>query len=126
MNFGNLPLQREAASNVPLSLQVLLILLLVGVVVLSWWMRRRGVGTSRFARAGARLLRPWRLAAGTDAPLEVLRAVRLTPDASLHVVRWSGEDLLLACSSGGVEVLRRRTTSTATVCTEAVESERRT
>ena len=35
-------------------------------------------------------------------------ALRLTPGATLHVVHWGGEEVLLACSGSAVTVVSRR------------------
>jgi hypothetical protein len=47
------------------------------------WMRRMGVSFS-------------------DAPVRVVHSVRLTPHASLHLVRWNDQEWLLGCSESGM------------------------
>lgn len=96
----NLPLQRGDAVGLPFSIELLLVLLLAAVVVAAFVLQRRRGGPL------GRLLAGW----ATSAPgtLEVVRAVRLTPGASLHVVRWDNEELLLSCTAAEVSVLSRR------------------
>lgn len=88
----------------PLSLQIVLALLLVAVFGATWLLRRR--------RARAGTLAPW--LAGWLGPtaeaeaLQLLRPVRLAPGVNLQVVRWGEEELLLAYTANGVNVVARR------------------
>jgi flagellar biogenesis protein FliO len=52
-----------------------------------WWMRRRGFAGPGRARGARRV--------------EVLERVSLGPQHSLHLVRWDGATLLVACSPAG-------------------------
>lgn len=63
-----------------------------------WLARQRPGGSSRGWRA-------WAATAAGERPLIHLQALRLTPRASLHLVRWRDRDLLVACSEAGVTVV---------------------
>lgn len=91
--FGSLPVQREAAAgNVDWLPQFVAAALVLAA--LAWfWQWRKG-----------RLL-PLR---GGAATLRSASALRLTPGATLHVVVWGDEELLLGCSNSGVTVVARR------------------
>jgi flagellar biogenesis protein FliO len=54
---------------------------------LLWWMRRRGFAAPGKARGARRM--------------EVLERLSLGPQHSLHLVRWDGATLLVACSPAG-------------------------
>jgi hypothetical protein len=58
---------------------------------LLWWMRRRGFAAPVRARAGRRI--------------EVMERLALGPQHSLHLVRWDGASLLVACSPAGCTLL---------------------
>jgi flagellar biogenesis protein FliO len=58
---------------------------------LLWWMRRRG-----FAVPGR---------VGGPRRIEILERLTLGPQHSLHLVRWDGASLLVACSPAGCTVL---------------------
>lgn len=69
-----------------------------------------GLGAAVFVlrRRGARgLLQAWGRAA-PGAAMERVASQPLTPQASVHVVRWQGEELLLGCTAGQVTLLARR------------------
>jgi flagellar biogenesis protein FliO len=95
--FGNLPLQRDAmgadamAWTTQLGIAVLLIL---AAAFACRWLRHRGP-----LRSG-----------GT---LRSISAVRLTPAASVHVVQWGDDEMLIACSGSGVTLLARRPAAVA-------------
>ncbi|MGE4244216.1 hypothetical protein [Ramlibacter sp.] len=112
----NLPLQRDATPGLPVAVQVLLALLVVLALVLALVLqRRRGGGFSLRGFGG--LAHPH--AAGS-APC-ALHALRLTPSASLHLVRWGDEELLIACGASHVELLARRPVAAAAAPSEASE-----
>jgi len=95
----DLPLRRDAAGPVegPPWLAFLVLLALAagaGVFVL----RRRGA---------AGLLQAWQGARSTPG-IERVASQPLTPQASVHAVRWGGEEILLGCTSTQVTVLARR------------------
>jgi hypothetical protein len=101
-SFGNLPLQRDDARaggilgwGEALGAVVLLVVLVAGLQ----YARRRG------GRAAAGSW--WSPKPAADG-LRSGQAIRLTPAASLHVVQWGGEELLVACTSGAVTLLGRR------------------
>lgn len=61
----------------------------------TWWLRSRRSGAgSREVAKGGRLVR--------------LSSQALTGHASVHAVRWNGEELLLACTGQQVRVIARR------------------
>lgn len=66
-----------------------------GVLVL----RRRGAGA---------LLSGWSGVRPDGMQVGKLASLPLTPQASVHAVRWNGEELLLGCTSHQVSVLARR------------------
>lgn len=64
-----------------------------------WWLR-----------AGARSLRGRSVANGQG--IVRLSSQALTPHASVHALRWNGEDYLLACTSQQVTLVSRRPVAT--------------
>jgi hypothetical protein len=103
---GNVPLKRElsgatAATNWPVTI---LLLGLTGAASAALLVVRRG-GTRWWQGAGALRKQP-----GAIAPLG--RQV-LTPQVSVHAVRWHGEDLLLSCTAHEVTVLARHASADA-------------
>lgn len=96
--FGSLPVQREAATGSVDWLPQFIAATLVLAAFAWFWQWRKG-----------RLL-PLRSGA---APLRSVTALRLTPAATLHVVHWGGEELLLACGNASVTVVARRPTAAA-------------
>jgi Flagellar biosynthesis protein, FliO len=92
--FSNLPLQREESSPGGLSLAAQLLLAAALLVALAVVYKLR----QRKAMRG-----------GSSGALHAAHALRLAPGASLHVVRWGGEELLVAATASSVSVLSRRT-----------------
>lgn len=99
--FGSLPLQRGEASTAAafgwgemLGAIVLLAVLLVALQ----YVRRRG---------GASGMKWW-AAKPAAGGLRAGAAVRLTPAASVHVLQWGSEELLVACTGSSVTLLDRR------------------
>lgn len=94
-----LPLRRDespapaAAGWLPAA--SLLVIVLAGVALVL--VRRHRVGGSR----------PWKGSAAADG-IARLSSQALTPQASVHAIRWGGEELLLACTPQAVTVLARR------------------
>lgn len=75
---------------------------LVGLGVLAvgaggWWAWARQTGRRRL-----------RHHPGQGAAIVRLSSQGLTPHASVHAVRWNGEEYLLGCTSQGVTLLSRR------------------
>jgi hypothetical protein len=100
--FPQLPLKREpsAAGAAPEALAWTAVLLLaaagLGVVIVK---RKTGAwpgGAQRCLRRG-----------DSAAGIKPLSRTALTPQASLHVIEWHGEELLLGCTPGSVTVLAR-------------------
>ncbi|RYF58429.1 MAG: hypothetical protein EOO29_50060, partial [Comamonadaceae bacterium] len=65
------------------------------------------------ATGGAAVVRRrgWKLHASAVDPggsIKRLASQALTPQASVHAIRWSGEELLLACTAHQVSVIARR------------------
>src|ERR1700749_1606478 len=92
--MAQLPLKREPSAQdasllSPWGWSALLLLGVAGALSVAW--KRRRPPDQRGAQ---------------DAPRPMSRA-SLTPQASLHVVEWRGERLLLACTPHAVSVLAR-------------------
>jgi hypothetical protein len=102
-SFGSLPLQRgEPRASAfgwgeVLGGIVLLALLAGGVKYART--RREGGGPARAA---------WWPAKPASGSLRTTQSVRLVQGATLHVVEWGDEELLLACTPGAVTVVSRR------------------
>ena len=95
----DLPLRRDPVTDTegPPWLALVVLLGLVGGAGL-FVLRRRGVPG---------LTQAWQR--GRAAPgIERLGSQPLTPQASVHAVRWKGEELLLGCTGTQVTVLARR------------------
>lgn len=95
---ADLPLKRDVPGQAEGPPWVALLVLLglaggAGLLVL----RRRGA---------AGVLRAWQRPQG-GAGIERLASQPLTPQASVHAVRWHGEELLLGCTGTQVTVLAR-------------------
>lgn len=95
---ASLPLRRDAepGSGAPGWEAFVALLALTGMGG-AWlvWRRspRKAAGSSGSARGG---------------PLTRLASQALTPQASVHAVRWNGEELLLGCTAQQVTLLSRR------------------
>jgi hypothetical protein len=101
--LGELPLRRDTpgeSARPPWTALVVLLVLAAGAVVLV--LRRRGP---------TGLLRAWPAARGSAA-IERIASQPLTPQASVHAVRWHGEELLLGCTGTQVTLLARRPVDT--------------
>lgn len=96
---GPLPLRREEQDGPagPFGWRALTLLLLAGGAG-GWLLWRRGALVR--AAAGARSLR------GAPGVLR-LASQALTPQASVHSLRWHGEELLLGCTAQQVTLLAR-------------------
>jgi MYXO-CTERM domain-containing protein len=90
-SLSALPLRRDTADDAATgSACIFLALLAAAAVAAVWYRRRRKVG-------------------GADGPgLARVESLTLTSQASLHVVRWGQEELLIGCGQGAVDVLSRR------------------
>ena len=89
--FSNLPLRRDEPAASIGNAPVWVALTLVGVFAAIWFARRRGAGG---------LVRPTAVAVSPGRAL--------TAQASLHVVEWEGETMLVACTAHSVTVVSRR------------------
>lgn len=99
--FSQIPLRRDSADDGSAAASAGWAVLFVALVAgggLLMIRRRAGGGTS-----GSWLRHP----AGQQLP-KALGRVPLTPQASLHVVEWQGEELLLGCTAQSVSVVARR------------------
>ena len=96
---AHLPLKRDPADASEGSPWVMLLVLL-GLSAGAGWLvlRQRGAES---------LLRAWRVPKA-KAGIERIGSEVLTPQASVHVLRWQDEDLLLACTATQVTLLSRR------------------
>lgn len=61
-----------------------------------WWIRRRA-GTARDSIGGGKKQ--------NQARLEVVEQIRLTPQHSIHLVRWAGREMLVGLAPGSWGVL---------------------
>lgn len=97
---GSLPLRKEAESpDTGLWLPAVVLLALLGVAGgIAVWQRGAGALTSGWKRPAREARR------GPDR----LSSLVLTPQASVHVVQWQGEELLIGCTAQQVTVLCRR------------------
>ncbi|MBE7367184.1 flagellar biosynthetic protein FliO [Ramlibacter pallidus] len=96
----DLPLRRDppaSGDGAPWTAAVVLGLLAIGAMAVV--VRRRGAGA---LLGGRGTVRP------TGAQVAKLASLPLTPQASVHAVRWDGEELLLGCTAQQVTVLARR------------------
>lgn len=103
-----LPLRRDDPGAGPLvrSLAVSAVLIaILGAVLL----RRRRSGTPRAPGSLPGL--GWLARVGPGMPaasLQVLGSTRLTPRATVHVLRWDGDEWLVGCTDQGMTILGRR------------------
>lgn len=102
----DLPLKREpaGAAEGPPWFALVVLLGLAGAAAV-FVLRRRGASG---------LLQAWQGPRAAGSP-ERLGSQALTPHASVHAVRWQGEELLLGCTSTQVTVLARRSVGGAGV-----------
>jgi flagellar biogenesis protein FliO len=86
-----LPLRRDAAGDPSMvSAWIFLGVLVVAAAAAVWFGRRR------------------KASAGAPPTLQRIESLALTSHASLHVVRWGDEELLMGCAQAGIEVVSRR------------------
>jgi flagellar biogenesis protein FliO len=86
-----LPLRRDGAQDPSMAgVWVFLAVLAAAALAAIWFKRLRKVAPE------------------TRPQLQRLESLALTSQASLHVVRWGEEELLLGCSPGAVKVVSRR------------------
>ena len=98
---SHLPLRREGPNAEATSSWLLATGLLVALAVGAMaWAGRRGT-TARLLRGALRQHAPQR-------GIERLASQALTAQASVHAIRWQGEELLVACTPSEVRVLARR------------------
>jgi hypothetical protein len=86
-----------------------MVFLLLGIAAMVAWRLRARAGAGSDARGGAlaRWLRA--LAPGaSDAPVRVVQSIRLTPRASLHVLRWDDREWVVGCTDSAVTVIGER------------------
>lgn len=103
VQFPDLPLKRDATASASASGSVAWTVLFLAVVA--------GVGMVLIRRRGVEGLRPppgWFRAGASNAGVPVARGrTALTQQASVHVVEWKGEELLLGCTPHSVALLAR-------------------
>jgi hypothetical protein len=107
---AEIPVRRasEAGESAPGSLRgvVIGLTILIALAVVTARVKKSGLGNARNRGASAWL---GRLARGAQADgVRVVQSVRLSPRSSLHVVRWDGRELLVACGDAGTSVLGSR------------------
>lgn len=106
--FPQLPLQRASdASGASADILAWAAVMVLAALVAGWIWAKRGGGTWRGAALRWNVRR-----ASRDAPTTVART-SLTPAASLHVVEWQGEELLLGCTAQSIAILARRPAASA-------------
>lgn len=93
--LAHLPLQRDDPAAKSSGFTLVLELALVGVLIM--------IAAAVYKRRQRRTL-----IGGASLGLRTLQSVRLTQGATLHVVQWGGEDLLLACTAQSADLLSRR------------------
>jgi flagellar biogenesis protein FliO len=114
--FPQIPLRREVAEDRPATQSAawaalfLLALGGVGFVIV-----RRG------SVRGKRMGIGWQRPANGPVTLKPSARMALTPQVSLHVVEWHGEELLLGCTSQAVTLLSRRVARTVGTQNEAAD-----
>ena len=81
----------------------------VAVLALGLLLLAAGVVAAR--RGGMAGMRGWKGFAASPSGMKRLSSQPLTAHASLHAVRWNGEELLLGCTPQQVTVLARRPAS---------------
>jgi len=114
--YPDLPLRRDGdrglAGAAPSGVGALVWLVIAAAAAGLWWKVRgwtRRVGADQGSGQGA-LLRNLFSGPG-QRPLEVLHSTRLTPRASVHVLRWKGREWLVGCSDQSVTVIGEGTSS---------------
>lgn len=114
--FPQIPLRRAVAEDSPATQSAAwaaLFLLALGVV--GFVIVRRG------SVRGKRLGFGWQRPANGPVTLKPAARVALTPQVSVHVVEWHGEELLLGCTSQTVTLLARRVVRTAATLDEEAD-----
>ncbi|HEX7888048.1 MAG TPA: flagellar biosynthetic protein FliO [Ramlibacter sp.] len=97
--LANLPMRAEPGPIDGALPSVLAWLGVAGAAGGFWW----------WVRAGSRALR--RKGSADGQAIVRLSSQALTPHASVHAVRWNGEEYLLACTSQEITLVSRRPTS---------------
>jgi hypothetical protein len=103
VQFPELPLRRDAAAGESAVASIAWAALFLAIVA--------GAGVFLVRRGGVAGLRPsagWPRAGTSNAGRPVsLGRTGLTQQASVHVIEWKGEELLLGCTSHSVTLLAR-------------------
>jgi hypothetical protein len=103
VQFPELPLRRDAAAGESAAASIAWAVLFLAVVA--------GAGFILVRKGGVAGLRPgagWPRAGASNAGRPVsLGRTALTQQASVHVIEWKGEELLLGCTSHSVTLLAR-------------------
>lgn len=110
-----IPLRREAdaehgaISGAP---QLMVVVAVLGTLL--WWLLKRfRPSASQESRPG---IWPVRIMGRTGGGgLRVIQSSRLTSKASLHVVEWGGDQLLVGCTENGLSVLSKHPDNAAGV-----------
>jgi flagellar biogenesis protein FliO len=102
--FAQIPLRRDAGAGSSIADSAGWVVLLLAAVAGAGFVAIRQRSKMPGAQKGRSWLRP---AAGHSAPKSIGRT-SLTQQASLHVVAWRGEELLLGCTSQSIALLARR------------------
>jgi flagellar biogenesis protein FliO len=98
---ASLPLRRDGQAAAEASLWLpLLVVLVVAALAAGYVVWQRGA-SALFAGRG-------RSGQAARTPLVRLSSQPLTPQASVHVVQWQGDEFLLACTAQQVTLLARK------------------
>jgi hypothetical protein len=104
--FSQIPLRREAPSGGSAAESAGWAVLFLAVVAGAGFLMVR-----RKTTFGASAGPGWLRATAAQPALKPLGRMSLTQQASVHVVEWQGEELLLACTPQSVTVVARRAAS---------------
>jgi len=106
----SIPVRRDAGGDAERGAPVraLVIVAALGIVAVVVALRYRGpLAALGRGRSSPAWFGRW---ARSTSPggVQLVQSVRLTPRATVHVLRWNGGELLVGCSDQGLAVLERR------------------
>lgn len=84
----------------------LVVLAVTGGSLLAARARMRRAGSSQ--DAGRARFFGWLAPAAGGSAVQLVQSTRLTPRATVHVLRWGGKELLVGCTDAGMSVLGQR------------------
>ena len=103
-SLSQLPFRHDESSNVSANLIGAWFGAAIAFALALWWFSRRTAPRSnvRFRLLGGPRSR---------GALELVAKLQLAPQASLHIVRWHGDEWLIGCHAQAMAVLSRHTAS---------------